>query len=300
MSKLHGNNEWSFSTPSIQNGNKSVISTTSISDSMSTCSILRSSSRYTKSIFSCDSQKKRVRIVSPIRWDINKQCTTSIQRRREFIQTTITYIELKQILRDLGYSSHGSFNECCERLLDTKWIPDKHHIEQNDKLRAKPIHELNERIIKLENGDIDYLSSFNINQLKKWLKHNNIKQPSGKNKYEYIKIINQHFMWRSPSTDSLRFRVIPNRPKCYGYNNGDIDDGVDDKNQHKTKTMSRTPRRKRKNVRNIDNMDIDQDDDDKINCMDQDCIDHEADDNDYNNDYDDNDDVRMQLCFDYS
>lgn len=300
-------NEWSLSTPSNHSNNandRSILCTASTISTNSIGSILRSSSAYTASKLNSSltnpsnitCKKKRVRIVSPIKWEIDNKSSKSLKSKREFINTTISFCEIKRILRDLDCDSRGCYDECVDRLLSTNWIPNRKHIECNERLRAKPIHACNERVIKLENGTIDYLQRFTINELKKWLKYHNIDQPSGASKLEYMKLINIHFLWRSPSPDSFRFKIRPNRP-CHD----------------KTKTMSRTPRTDHRMNKN-NHMFIDTDN--KKSRLDFDEYDSEHDsienienieNNDDNmndirmemeidNNYDEG--LRMQLCFD--
>ena len=299
MTAYNQYNEWSLSTPSTNNTNNRSLWTASTASTTSMGSILRSSSAYTESKLNSSStnpmtscKKKRVRIVSPIKWDINNKSSKSLKSKREFINTTISFCEIKRILRDLDCDARGCYDQCVDRLLATNWVPNRKHIQYNEKLRAKPIHACNERVIKLENGKMDYLQRFSINELKKWLKYHNIEQPHGATKQEYIKLINIHFLWRSPSPDSFRFKLRPNRP-C----------------QDKIKTMSRTPRGKPRIDLNDDHIDINNenktridfdeyenhkdDDDDKEN-MELDMNDFG--DNEIDNEY--NAGLRMQLCFD--
>eukprot|EP01084_Bolivina_argentea_P253352 425537_1 len=167
-------------------------------------SVLRSSLLYTSKKNTND--RKRVSIVSPMNWDCKKT-------RRDFINTTISYCDIKNILRTMGYDVTGSYNKCVNQLIQSNWIPDQTYILYNEKLRAKPIFHENERIVNLECGNIEYLKKFSLNQLKKWLKHNNIQQPRHINKYECMELINKKYTYQSPTPTKIRYKLPPKTPK---------------------------------------------------------------------------------------
>ena len=169
-------------------------------------SILRSSSLKQGTLTG-----KRVSIVSPIKW---KHGNCSLQRKRNFIDSTINFIDIKHILRSLGCDASGGYTECVEKLLQSEWCPDRHHIQLNERLRAKPVQNTDNRVVNLQCGDLDYLSRFTLNELKRWLKFNHIQQPVGQSKYEYMKLIHKNYSFQSPSPATFRSR-IPKR-----HNNG--------------------------------------------------------------------------------
>mmetsp|Transcript_35774 Transcript_35774/g.58671 ORF Transcript_35774/g.58671 Transcript_35774/m.58671 type:complete len:281 (-) Transcript_35774:713-1555(-) len=250
-------------------------------ESSSANSILRSSSRYTPSIFS---HRKRVKIVSPIKWEPHNTSAYGIGRRRQLIYSIISYGELQRILRSMGYATSGGYSVCADRLLQSEWIPDRCHIERDERLRAKPVQNSGDRCVKLQCGDVHYLANFHINELKKWLKTHHITQPSRASKIEYIRLIQQHFGWQSPSPDSVRFKMMPQRPCRSGYK----------------KLLGRTPTTVRhqqlrcdtlKNIVEHDNNDDDGDDDDEKNDAQMLQPQHVQ---KYSGDHS----VRMQLCFD--
>lgn len=270
----------------------------------STGSILRSSSSYTTSKLVTNSTSKRVSIVSPIKWDAHSRSTYCMERRRQFINTTISYCTLKQILRSLGYATSGGYDECVNRLLHSEWIPDRRYIEYDERLRARPVQHSKDRVVNLRCGELEYLSNFTLNELKRWLKHNNIAQPVRASKMAYMKIIQQHFSWRSPSPDSIRFKVRPKRPLC---------------TENKTRTKSRTPKQasklvKREGIMSMPiamPMDMDSDSCQPDDCkMSEDSEEEEGDGEDeedrdeearrdaQDGDLEDHDIIPMQLCFD--
>jgi len=217
-------NDWTLSTP--------VPLRTYHNLSSSTGSILRLSS---SSNIANTTNTKRVRIVSPIKWHSKSKWNSD--RKRMFINTTISYCDIKHILRSLGCDPRGGYKECVDRLLQSDWTPDPQLIRFNDRLRAKPIQKPSEKVVNLHCGDIHYLSNFTMKELKKWLEYNNIQQPVRQNKTEYIKLINKIYKVRSPSPDSIRVNTQYHRRN---YSN-------------KKKTESKTPRI-RKKINFVDDM----------------------------------------------
>ena len=165
--------------------------------------------------------RHRVSIVSPMRWNTSNKC--SLERKRSFINSTISYCSIKAILRSIGCDTTGGYEQCVERLLHSSWVPSRQHIESNERLRAKPVRK-DDAVIRLECAESEYLHRFPINELKKWLKANDIKQEYGQSKWEVIRLIQRNFVAMTPSP-MFKGKVRPKRPV------------------HGLKTVSKTPKR---------------------------------------------------------
>ena len=215
--------------------------------------------------------RKTVRIVSPIRWGSTTK--KSVDRKRAFINSTVSFLKIKSILRDIGCDPSGGYEECVDKLLDSDWVPPREYIESNDSIRAKPIHPDEDRMVELKNSRSDYLSSFTMNDLRKWLKQNGIKQKKGQNKQQLIALIRRNFYVQTPVHDVLRVRRRPNKPTVSG-----------NKSMCKTprhKTQTKKPQSSCKTIKEAMSYDADAGDDG----------DEEA--------VDGTDGVRMHLCFDF-
>jgi len=82
-------------------------------------------------------------------------------------------------------------------------------------MRARPVRKHQDRPIRLESGNLQELSRYSINELKRWLKLNQISQPPGQSKYECMLLVHAHFTMRTPSPASFS-RVAPRRPSVFG------------------------------------------------------------------------------------
>jgi len=185
------------------------------SDCSAPKSILRSSRTSSRV------ESKRVSIVSPMKWQ-DSRC--SLERKRKFIDSTINFVEVQHILRSIGCDASGGYQECVEKLLKSEWSPSRRQLKLNERLRARPIHNAEDRIINLQRADMDYLSRFSLNDLKKWLKLNDIEQPAGANKVECMKLINKNYSFQSPSQADKFRPVMPKRPSC-AFVEEEVEDG---------------------------------------------------------------------------
>eukprot|EP01083_Nonionella_stella_P032201 88160_1 len=192
-------------------------------------SILMSSSNYTTNHNLQSSTRKRVTIVSPIKWHSDTE--EAIARKRQFIKRELNYKEIQFILQNILKiqlrDAMDSYEDCVQLLLSSQWIPDQTIIRRNDSLRAKPtVHESEKHIICT---DIEYLSTFSTQRLKKWITDHGIPQPMNGSKYDYMQVIRNAYPFVSPGPCDFVMK--------FNQEAGNED--------HK-KTMCRTPHRQHK------------------------------------------------------
>merc|ERR1711933_201853 len=103
--------------------------------------------------------KKRVRVVSAVKWNTTKSCSS--ERQRNFIKTALSPEDIKRLSGEDGEVG-------VNKLLVSNWTPEPHHIDAYNKKAAKFVQNEDERVIYLECADFDYLAKFEKKELEKW------------------------------------------------------------------------------------------------------------------------------------
>ena len=115
---------------------------------------------------------------------------------------------MKHILEEMKCDPDEKYEECVETLSRCSWTPTEDQLQRNDRLRATPIeHEDDENTVELESGNVDYLSSRTIDELKQWLEQHDVGHIE-KSKAELVRLVSKKFAITTP------IRIMPKLKFC--------------------------------------------------------------------------------------